>query len=165
MWTRPPLAIPDSVFALAATCLQLSCFAVVHLASQHDTGEHAAYSRIYGARHPMAATGVTIPTRKGLPGPTPNIQQGTHRKTLQGPEAARPAPRTARSPRDPTGTSTVVLRRRLPNLKGMRQSKPPIPRPETPRGPTARHRNGAQIAASGSNSQRGDSSIENDCHR
>ena len=69
------------------------------------------------------------------PGPHPNIQQGTHRKTPQGPETARPAPRTARSPRDLTGTSAVVLRRRPPNLKETRQSKPLSPRPQDPARP------------------------------
>ena len=104
------------------------------------------------------------PYTKGLPGPIPI----SHRVPIARPHRAPKLrdqhheppdlPETRQAPRHKCygGARPISKRRDNPS----HQSR----RPETPRGSTTRrpigHRNGAQIAASGSNSQRGDSSIE-----
>ena len=157
--------MPNSVFALAATGLQLPCVAMVRLESQHDAVEYAAYSRIYGARYPMAATGATIPILKGSRAspqyPTGHPSQDTTRPRSRETSTTNRmiGPRPDRH-LDSSATEAPAQSQRDATIQA---TNPAAPRPhEAPRrdAPSDTETGAQQITASGSNSQRGDSSIE-----
>ena len=81
------------------------------LMRQCGSSREPTRSRIYGACHPMAATGVTIPILKGLPGPTPISNRAHMARPFRSPKPRDQHHKPPDLPRNPTGTSTVVLSR------------------------------------------------------